>query len=304
MAHGILIVSHLLVLFLCALASLCCFFSKYGEVVDVVQKQISSSPGVGIITFQSSRRASKLVEASPIDFDQSNKLYIISTANPMSHHKLPRSASPAASHVHDTESPSYDGHYRTWQPSNILSNGGSPFVDEEKARVVHNRQHQYQPSLPPHRVDMSEPELVSRPIASVHTPQRSQATRIFVGGVQADMTTDDLAAHFSQFGRVVDVSIRRGRGIAGSKAICFAFVTFTTIDEANYAMQQPQQQIRQHTIAVRPAFQKARENTQLPLHHKRQRHEKEEEDGEYRADGEVKHRYVNNDGNDWKNRHT
>ena len=69
-------------------------------------------------------------------------------------------------------------------------------------------------------------------------PAREPLTpaKLFVGGLSADTTSDDLRVVFSNFGAVTDVNVVRDRSSGRSRG--FGFVTFEKWADADEAMKQ------------------------------------------------------------------
>ncbi|KAI6186943.1 RNA-binding protein squid [Aphelenchoides besseyi] len=83
--------------------------------------------------------------------------------------------------------------------------------------------------------------------------------KIFVGGIAAEVTNDDLIQYFSQFGEVAQAQVKIDRTTGRSRG--FAFVEFATADACKGALQKREQNIKNKPCEVKPA--KSRENKKV-----------------------------------------
>lgn len=83
--------------------------------------------------------------------------------------------------------------------------------------------------------------------------------KIFVGGISAETTNEDLLAHFSQYGAVHAAQVKYDRITGRSRG--FAFVEFTDTEPCRKALAQREQTLKAKTIEVKPA--KSRENKKV-----------------------------------------
>ncbi|KAI6189521.1 hypothetical protein M3Y97_00017600 [Aphelenchoides bicaudatus] len=83
--------------------------------------------------------------------------------------------------------------------------------------------------------------------------------KIFVGGIGAEVTNEDLQQHFSQFGEVSQAQVKIDRATGRSRG--FAFVEFGTSDACRKALDEREQIIKGKTCEIKPA--KSRENKKV-----------------------------------------
>jgi len=83
--------------------------------------------------------------------------------------------------------------------------------------------------------------------------------KIFVGGISADVTNEDLQSHFSQFGEVTQAQVKIDRATGRSRG--FAFVEFGSADACRKALNDREQNIKGKTCEIKPA--KSRENKKV-----------------------------------------
>ena len=113
---------------------------------------------------------------------------------------------------------------------------------EKEERLRHNRELRSQGIEPgaPMEAPETQPEvkLEDVVISVAPRPRRSISgpTKLFVGGLSWDTTTDDLRAAFSKFGTIVDVAVVPDRATGRSRG--FGFVTFENPDQADEAVKQ------------------------------------------------------------------
>jgi len=65
--------------------------------------------------------------------------------------------------------------------------------------------------------------------------------KIYIAGISAGVSEEDLKEHFAQFGRVVECYIQKDRNTGESRG--FAFLTFENPDSVDKVLQKPSQQI-------------------------------------------------------------
>jgi len=92
--------------------------------------------------------------------------------------------------------------------------------------------------------------------------EHSQQHRLWVGGLQASVTKQDIESYFSSLARVIDVTLVVPReGATGAKARPFAFITL----DSDYALQSilstPEHKINHFRIDVQRAAAKSRNNS-------------------------------------------
>jgi RNA recognition motif-containing protein len=115
---------------------------------------------------------------------------------------------------------------------------------EKEDRLRHNRELRAQ-GIEPGGGDASELEVPQNQpevkledvvIAVAPRPRRSTSgpTKLFVGGLSWDTTTDDLRTAFSRFGKIVDVAVIPDRATGRSRG--FGFVTFESPEQADEAV--------------------------------------------------------------------
>jgi RNA recognition motif-containing protein len=83
--------------------------------------------------------------------------------------------------------------------------------------------------------------------------------KIFVGGISADVTNEDLQSHFSTFGGVAQAQVKIDRTTGRSRG--FAFVEFETAEACKKALNDREQSIKGKTCEIKPA--KSRENKKV-----------------------------------------
>lgn len=83
--------------------------------------------------------------------------------------------------------------------------------------------------------------------------------KIFVGGIAAEVSNEDLQSYFTQFGEVTQAQVKIDRTTGRSRG--FAFVEFATAEACKNALQQREQQIKNKQCEVKPA--KSRENKKV-----------------------------------------
>jgi len=113
---------------------------------------------------------------------------------------------------------------------------------EKEERLRHNRELRAQGIEPEEPMETPEapPEvkLEDVVISVAPRPRRSVSgpTKLFVGGLSWDTTTDDLREAFSKFGTIVDVAVVPDRATGRSRG--FGFVTFESPEQADEAVKQ------------------------------------------------------------------
>jgi hypothetical protein len=116
---------------------------------------------------------------------------------------------------------------------------------EKEERLRHNRELRAQGIDP--TIEVSDTEQVTNlpevkledvVIGVASQPRRSVAgpTKLFVGGLSTDTSTDDLRQAFAKFGNIVDVAVIPDRATGRSRG--FGFVTFDTPTAAEEAIKQ------------------------------------------------------------------
>lgn len=83
--------------------------------------------------------------------------------------------------------------------------------------------------------------------------------KIFVGGISADVTNEDLQSHFSTFGEVAQAQVKIDRTTGRSRG--FAFVEFGSAEACKKALNDREQSIKGKTCEIKPA--KSRENKKV-----------------------------------------
>ena len=87
-------------------------------------------------------------------------------------------------------------------------------------------------------VPENQPEVKLEDVVISVAPRPRRATggptKLFVGGLSWDTTTDDLRAAFSKFGTIVDVAVIPDRATGRSRG--FGFVTFESPEQADDAV--------------------------------------------------------------------
>jgi RNA recognition motif-containing protein len=115
---------------------------------------------------------------------------------------------------------------------------------EKEDRLRHNRELRAQ-GIEPSGSDLGDLEAPSNQpevkledvvISVAPRPRRSTSgpTKLFVGGLSWDTTTDDLRTAFSKFGTIVDVAVIPDRATGRSRG--FGFVTFESPEQADDAV--------------------------------------------------------------------
>jgi RNA recognition motif-containing protein len=115
---------------------------------------------------------------------------------------------------------------------------------EKEDRLRHNRELRAQ-GIEPSGSNLSDLEApTNQPevkledvvISVAPRPRRSTSgpTKLFVGGLSWDTTTDDLRTAFSKFGNIVDVAVIPDRATGRSRG--FGFVTFESPEQADEAV--------------------------------------------------------------------
>lgn len=87
----------------------------------------------------------------------------------------------------------------------------------------------------------------------------SFSRKIFVGGIAAEVTNDDLTSYFSQYGEVTQAQVKIDRTTGRSRG--FAFVEFAGADACKAALAKREQTIKNKQCEVKPA--KSRENKKV-----------------------------------------
>jgi RNA recognition motif-containing protein len=83
--------------------------------------------------------------------------------------------------------------------------------------------------------------------------------KIFVGGISADVSNEDLQQHFQQFGEVAQAQVKIDRATGRSRG--FGFVEFGTVEACRKALNDREQTIKGKTCEIKPA--KSRENKKV-----------------------------------------
>eukprot|EP00884_Botryococcus_braunii_P000570 jgi/Botrbrau1/10513/Bobra.0133s0113.2 len=75
--------------------------------------------------------------------------------------------------------------------------------------------------------------------------QHGRGPRLYVGGIHADITDDDVKMHFSRWGRVIDVYFpaRGDAGKKGARRVNYCFVTFESKNAAQHACNESERSI-------------------------------------------------------------
>ncbi|KAM9794943.1 heterogeneous nuclear ribonucleoprotein A0-like [Neosynchiropus ocellatus] len=87
-----------------------------------------------------------------------------------------------------------------------------------------------------------------------------QLCKLFVGGLNVDTDDDGLRKHFEQYGTLTDCVVVVNKQLQRSR--CFGFVTYSTMEEADYAMSSRPHNVDGHTVEVKRAV--AREDANKP----------------------------------------
>lgn len=83
--------------------------------------------------------------------------------------------------------------------------------------------------------------------------------KIFVGGISADVSNEDLQSHFATFGEVAQAQVKIDRTTGRSRG--FAFVEFGSAEACKKALSDREQSIKGKTCEIKPA--KSRENKKV-----------------------------------------
>lgn len=83
--------------------------------------------------------------------------------------------------------------------------------------------------------------------------------KIFIGGIPAEVTNEDLQSHFSTFGEVSQAQVKIDRTTGRSRG--FAFVEFGNVEACKKALNDREQTIKGKTCEIKPA--KSRENKKV-----------------------------------------
>nr|XP_023013419.1 RNA-binding protein squid-like [Leptinotarsa decemlineata] len=80
---------------------------------------------------------------------------------------------------------------------------------------------------------------------------KSRKGKIFVGGLSADLTDDDIKSHFAQFGTIVEVQMLFDKMKNRRKGFCF--ITFESDKVVKDLLQTPKQKIKWKEVDIRKA---------------------------------------------------
>lgn len=111
----------------------------------------------------------------------------------------------------------------------------------------------------PHKLDGKEVDSKRAMPREETSPEVHAAVKkIFVGGLKKDVTNDDLAEHFGQFGTVTDAQIVMAKDTNTSRG--FAFVTFDDTDSVDKVILGRPHTINGHKADVRKALSREEMN--------------------------------------------
>ncbi|CAI9276677.1 unnamed protein product [Lactuca saligna] len=89
-----------------------------------------------------------------------------------------------------------------------------------------------------------------------HNNEFTNATKIFVGGLPADLTKDEFKAYFEKFGSIEDVVVMSDKET--NKPRRFGFVTFDSPDTANSVLKNRFYELKNKRVEVKKALSKER----------------------------------------------
>jgi RNA recognition motif-containing protein len=86
-----------------------------------------------------------------------------------------------------------------------------------------------------------------------------EGNKIFIGGLNYEITEKDLEATFSKFGTIINIRIVRDQETNSSKG--FGFITFSSDSEANASLTMNGATMLNRAIGVKIAFNKRASKT-------------------------------------------
>jgi RNA recognition motif-containing protein len=97
------------------------------------------------------------------------------------------------------------------------------------------------------------------PVNGSDSQKGAEDRKIFVGGISAEVSNEDLQQHFQQFGEVAQAQVKIDRATGRSRG--FAFVEFANADACRKALSDREQTIKGKACEIKPA--KSRENKKV-----------------------------------------